>query len=89
MSPARLDSRAHGPGDRRLAPGPGDRGQEPDRTFGPGRPARGRQANSPFRRAFFPGPHYSANADGIYVNATTSALSKTDRLLRAMKAAGF
>lgn len=31
----------------------------------------------------------SANADGIYVNATTSALSKTDRLLRAMKAAGF
>ncbi len=69
--------------------GPVTAARSPTGTFGPGRPARGRQANSPFRRAFFPGPHYSANADGIYVNATTSALSKTDRLLRAMKAAGF
>jgi hypothetical protein len=31
----------------------------------------------------------SAHADGIYINATTPAIGKTDRLLRAMKAAGF
>ena len=43
--------------------GPVTAAKSPTGTFGPGRPARGRQANSPFRRAFFPGPHYSAIAD--------------------------
>jgi hypothetical protein len=31
----------------------------------------------------------SAGADGIYINATTSDLTKTDRFLRDMRAAGF